>query len=163
MERQITIRGHHLSDYATLLQMENRLRNNGNPRAKELAVKVVATLAKNIALSSENKEDYCGTSQQTAEIYRERLENIFNLFLSLPDDAKVNLLVNTRDTMCNACIYGEHCGDSDPMVYPADNNFIKVLFKGEVKSGGMVTFGELKKRLLEINVDQLIAEGFTRD
>jgi hypothetical protein len=131
-EQPFPIRGHHIE---TLTQLMKRLRYTPESLAIALTRESVVdrgsltaqTVDFSILASPESDArtafwatyayDLVGETDDQAETYKANVQAAMEGFLSLEDDAPVELLANGKDRICNACTFKQHCEQ-----FPTDND-----------------------------------------
>ena len=119
-QKPFVIRGHHLSSYICFIKF-----NSAGEKASPIEVtrKERFMLGLLSSLSDDNDDivskrglpgrayaqDVIGTSTESADRYEKRKRELFERFISLPDDYPAELTEEIPDTICGACIAGEHC------------------------------------------------------
>lgn len=152
---EIKIRAHHLPIFAELCKDFHGYINR-SPDPVHSAVKTRATyMVRYISWDDSGyAQDVLGMTDETKDQYSESIYNIFSDFLSSPDDTKVSIVINEKDSICEACIVGNHCNELG-----IDSDFIEVIFDAaDGTNNYSVSLGQLKKKLLEISIDDVLLE-----
>lgn len=115
-QKPFVIRGHHLSEFVCFVK------DTVTPQKKAKNMRAGIERLKNISSPSnfgytpcerkrnlEYTQDVIGTTAESADRYEKNIRDVFERFVSLPDDHSVELTEEMPDDMCKACVVGQHC------------------------------------------------------
>lgn len=115
------IRGHHFDHFISLINGETTPKE----RAENIRTENAAIHAKYPRKSQRYKEDTVGKSAKEAKGYQKRIKTIFETFMELPEEYPVTLIAGQKDTMCHACVRGDHCNFDDQSLFGAGNDALR--------------------------------------
>lgn len=109
--KPFVIRGHHIVKFFVLK----------NKFPTELAEILASEAKRQWKITDENPnnpkaqrqqeyiQDLLGLSLENTDEYEDRVKRIFETFITLPDDHPAEIVEGVQDTLCSACVIGEHC------------------------------------------------------
>lgn len=128
--KPFVIRGHHLPYFVSLVRKVGNEVMTPQERAKDIRVKIKALTDFSPSKSIEAAfdmfhmlnytDDVIGNTDESADRYERFLKEVFESFLSLPDDYPAELAENKKDAMCEACTVGNHCSQNTNSVSPGE-------------------------------------------
>jgi len=121
-QKPFVIRGHHFKMYLALIKEDSFEKRVLSPtEAAKYLRDFIKCMPSGVTISAdgavvdkipgflEYSQDVIGKSKESADEFEERIRETFERFISLPDDYPAELTEGIPDTMCEACIVGEHC------------------------------------------------------